>query len=232
MAPMIEKIIDSRPEAMIISPFENSGGFGKLEDIQIPIIQAADYMETSALGRAEWMKFYGLLFGKEKTSDSLFHVVDSTYQKLKNKAKKMPEGRSILTERKTGNVWYCPGGLSSLGVLIADAHAKYAFAKDTHSGSLPLSFEQVLDKAGNADVWAFKFNGAKPMNKADLLSEYHGYSGLKAFRTGEIYECNCTTTPYFEEVSFRPDFLLREMIQILHPHENLGVLKYYHKLNE
>ncbi|SNU11317.1 iron complex transport system substrate-binding protein [Prevotellaceae bacterium KH2P17] len=230
LAPMTEKIIDLRADALLLSPFENSGGYGKLEKTGIPLIEAADYMETSALGRAEWMKFYGMLYGKERQADSLFNIVDSTYNSLKAVAARLPKGRSVLTERKTGSVWYCPGGRSSIGLLIADANGRYAFSADRHSGSLPLPFEQVLDEAGNTDVWAFKFNGEKPMTRADLLAEYHGYESMKAFRTGEIYECNCTVTPYFEETSFRPDYLLRDFIQLLHPGTDLGGLRYYRKL--
>ena len=68
------------------------------------------------------------------------------------------------------------------------------------------------------------------MTRSDLLHEFYGYNALKAFRTGNIYECNCSITPYFEEVPFRPDYLLREMIQLLHPGVNLGGLRYYRKL--
>lgn len=230
LSPMTEKMVDARADALVVSPFENSGGYGKLERLGIPIIEAADYMETSALGRAEWMRFYGLLFGREREADSLFQVVDSSYQALKAYASKLPKGRSILTERKTGSVWYTPGGRSSVGQLIRDAHGGYAFAADDHAGSLALPFEQVLDKAGDTEVWAFKYNGAKLLSKADLLEEFHGYSGLKAFRDGEIYECNTAVVPYFETVAFRPDFLLREFIQLLHPEANLGGLKFYTKL--
>ena len=230
MLPSLERIIETRPEAVLISPFEGSSGYSRLEELGVPIVEAADYMETSALGRAEWMRFYGLLYGKEQQADSLFYVVDSIYHSLQNFAKKLPKGLSLLTERKTGSVWYTPGGRSTIGQLIHDAHGAYAFADDQHSGSLSLSFEQVLDKAGNTDVWAFKYTGTRPMDKRELLDEFHGYSSLKAFRTGEIYECNVSLVPLFEEVSFRPDFLLREFIQLLHPGVSLGGLKYYTKL--
>ena len=117
-----------------------------------------------------------------------------------------------------------------MGVLLADANSPYAFANDEHSGSLSLSFEQVLDKAGASDVWAFKFNGRRPMTRTDLLREYQGYKALRAFQTSEIYECNASLTPYFEEVSFRPDYLLREMILLAHPKAALGNLRYFTKI--
>lgn len=229
MNPDIERIISLKPDAIILSPYEGMS-LGRLEKLGIPIIQAADYMETSSLGRAEWMRYYGRLFGVGVRADSLFHVVDSTYQGLKAYAAQLSKGKSVLTERKTGAVWYTPGGESTIGVTIRDANGSYAFSADRHSGSLALGFEQILEKAGQSDVWAFKYNGVKPMTKADLLKEFHGYEALKAFKTGEIYECNCSMVPYFEEVGWRPDYLLREFIQLLHPGTDLGGLRYYKKL--
>ena len=122
MSPDVEKIVSLNPDAIILSPFEG-GSYGRLEKLGIPLIMAADYMETSALGRAEWMRYYGRLFGEAAKSDSLFHVVDSTYGALKAYAARLPKGRSILTERKTGAVWYVPGVQSSMGVLLADANS-------------------------------------------------------------------------------------------------------------
>ncbi len=231
MSPDIEKIIALNPDAIIASPFEGSGGFGKLEKLGIPIVQAADYMETSALGRAEWMRFYGRLFGEGRRADSLFQVVDSTYQSLRRYAAKLPLGRSILTERKTGATWYTPGGASTVGMIIKDAHGQYAFSDDSHGGSLALSAEQIIDKAGESDVWAFKYNGTRKLSRQDLLREYRGYAALKAFRTGTIYECNSSVVPYFEETPFRPDYLLREMIQLLHPDIRLSPLRYYRHID-
>lgn len=229
MSPDVERIIALKPDAIILSPFEGQN-LGRIEKLGIPVILAADYMETSSLGRAEWMRYYARLFDCVQRGDSLFHVVDSCYQSLKTYAAKLPKGKSILTERKTGAVWYLPGGESTVGVTIRDAHGGYAYANDKHSGSLPLSYEQILAKAGQSDVWAFKANGSRLMSKSDLLREFQGYSSLKAFQTGNIYECNCSVKPYFEEVSWRPDYLLREMIILLHPEAKLGKLRYYEKV--
>jgi iron complex transport system substrate-binding protein len=141
----------------------------------------------------------------------------------------MPKGLSIITERKTGSTWYMPGGESTMGQIIKDANGTYAFANDKNSGSLALSPEQVLAKVSDANVWVFKYEGDRMLSREDLLSEYHGYATLKSFKTGNIYECNSTKIPYFDEVPFRPDFLLRELIILLHP-EVKGKLRYYSKL--
>lgn len=232
MAPDMEKIAALHPDAIIASPYEGNTALDRLQRLGIPVIQAADYMEATALGRAEWMRYYGRLFGKGQDADALFHQVDSSYNSLRNLAAKMPKGKSIITERMTGNVWYMPGGESTVAAIIRDANGLYPFAADKHSGSLPLSFEQVIGRAAGSEVWAIKFNGDAPLTKAQLLQECSGYKALKAFQTGSIYECNCSATPYFEEVSWRPDLLLREFILLLHPHAGLGSLRYYQRLGE
>ena len=230
MSPDIERIIALKPDAIILSPYEGQN-LGRLSKLGIPVILAADYMETSSLGRAEWMRYFARLFDCAQRGDSLFHVVDSCYQSLKAYAAKLPKGKSVLTERKTGAVWYTPGGESTVGITIRDAHGGYAFANDKHSGSLALSFEQILAKAGQSDVWAVKYNGPQPLTKKALLQECKGYSVLKAMKTGQIYVCDCSVVPYFEEVSWRPDWQLREFIQLLHPQAKLGGLRYYRKEN-
>lgn len=231
MQPDIERIIALKPEGLFISPFENSGGYGKLDKLHIPIIETADYMETSPLGRAEWMKFYGLLFKSEERSDSLFSSIEKEYLALKAEAAKLPQGLSILTERKMGSVWYVPGGKSTMGILLKDANAKYIFADDTHSGSLAYGPERILSKGTQVDVWAFKYFGGKALSKNDLLAEYEGYKVLKAFNSNSIYQVDTSTQPYFELTSFHPEILLREFIILAHPKATqFGKLRFYQHL--
>ena len=273
MAPDIERIIAMKPEAILVSPFENSGGYGKLDKLHIPLIEAADYMESSPLGRAEWMKFYGMLFGKDKNisttaagkaseaavgkaseaaagkaseatagkaseatlpascelrADSLFAQIEKEYLDLKAEAGKLPKGLSILTERKTGGVWYVPGGQSTIGILLKDANARYIFSDDKHSGSLPMSPEQILAKGSQVDVWAFKYFGGAPLSQVQLLQEYDGYKALAAFNRGNIYQVDTSTVPYFELTSFHPELLLREFIILAHG-SRFGKLRFYKK---
>lgn len=227
MKPNVERIIETKADALLLSPYEGAS-FGQLEKTGIPIIQCADYMETSALGRAEWMRFYGLLFGVEAKADSLFEVVVKNYNSLKTKAQSSKKALSVLPDRWVSSVWYAPGGKSSVGMLYKDAGGRYAYANDTHSGSLSLSFETILERFGDADIWIMSYQGS--FNKAALLSEYHGYEMLKPYKTGEIYGVKIDETPYFEEVSWRPDWLLADYLQLFHPALRTGNLRYFKKI--
>lgn len=230
MQPDVERIMQLHPEVLLVSPFEQSGGFGKLATLNIPIIETADYMETSALGRAEWMKFYGLLFGRALQANALFAQVDSNYHALMAKAQQTREKISAFTERRMGSVWYVPGGRSTIAQLLRDARVTYPFADDTHSGSLALSFETVLNEAGNSDIWLIKYNH-HPNTRQALLAEEAGYAQFKAFQRGKVFGCDCAAVPYYEEVDFHPDRLLNDILQIAHPTLNgLAPLRYYHRI--
>ena len=231
MSPVVEKIIDTHPDAILLSPFENSGGYGKLEEIGIPLVECAEYMESSPLARAEWIRFYGMLFGCEQQADSLFHVVDSSYNALRAKAKQASEAPSVMVDKVTGSVWYVPGGKSTIGQMIADANGRYPWAADSHSGSVSLPFEAVLEKAGETDAWLFRYSSDHDITYAELLGEHHGYSQFKAYREHKAYGCNVELSLFYEESPFRPDWLLSDFIQMLHPDlPGLAPLRYYKRL--
>lgn len=229
MSPSVERIVSIQPQAIFVSPFEGAS-YGQIDHIGVPVIECADYMETSALGRAEWMRFYGMLVGKEREADSLFAVVEREYVGAKRLAAKSHIHPKVLTERVVSGVWYCPGGRSSMGRIIADAGGRYVFNDDTHSGSLTLSPEKVIEKASDADFWFFVNSGVGKMTRSQLTSEYSGYRLIKAFRDGNIYECvPGVDNMYFEEMSFRPDFLLKNMVEILHPDVKCSAERHYYK---
>jgi iron complex transport system substrate-binding protein len=233
MSPVVEKIIDLGPDALLLSPFENSGGYGRLEEIDIPIIECAEYMEPTPLARAEWMRFYGMLYGCEQEADSLFAVVDRCYHAMKQLAATSTLHPTCVLDKVTGSVWYVPGGQSTIGRMIRDAGGRYPWAADEHSGSVSLPFETVLDRAGECDVWLFRFSSDHLISYKELLGEHHGYDQFKAFREHQAYGCNVELSQFYEESPFRPDYLLGDFINILHSDiPDLPPLRYYQKLHE
>lgn len=218
MNPDIERIIDLRPDAILLSPFENSGGYGRVGKLNIPIIECADYMETSALGRAEWMRLYGLLLGKEAQADSLFAGIEKEYltltQQVKSQNLKRP---TVISEMKNSSAWYIPGGNSTMGRLYQDAGADYVFAYLSNSGSVPLAFETVFDRGGNADIWLIKYNQPQDKTYSELERDYAPYARFKAFQDRKVYGCNTNHVPFYEESPFHPELLLKDLIKIFHP---------------
>lgn len=226
MTPNIEKIIKLNPDGILLSPFENSGNYGKLGQLGVPVIECADYMETSPLGRAEWMKFYGLLFGKEKNATEMFDDTERNYLRLKNLSAESPEKPKVLVDRLYGSAWNVPSGHSTMGIFIEDAGGKNPFDYIDRSGSTSLAGEQVLHKAGDADIWIIRYSQSNNKSLKELASDNAIYPQFKAFRDSNVYGCNTSEVFFYEEVPFHPHWLLADLITIVHP--EITVTDYNH----
>jgi iron complex transport system substrate-binding protein len=230
VSPNTEKIIELGVEVILASPFHNAG-YGAVEKTGIPIIECADYMETMPLGRAEWLRFLGLLTGKAALADSLFAETEARYLEIKNIVATITSRPTLLTEKRYGSSWYVPSGQSFMARLYSDAGADYVFSYLPGSGGTPLSFETVLEKAIHADCWLFNYIRDTDMTCQALEAEYPLYSHFDAFKKQSIYGCNTNTSLFFEEVPMHPDYLLRELTAIFHPALMPDYqLRYFHRL--
>lgn len=215
MSPSIERIIDHEPQIILTSPFQNAG-HGAIEQLGIPIVECADYMESSPLGRAEWIKLLGRLYGKAQVADSIYNVVELRYNSLRDSALQCKDRPTVISEMVTDGVWYLPGGRSYMAQIFYDAAASYPWADDTSTGSLQLDFASVYDRAHDADFWFIKtFNN--DMTLANLQEDYPLHARMSAFSNGGVYACNTAKTTFFEDFPFHPELLLRDFINIIHP---------------
>ena len=208
----IEQVMDLQPDLLMPSPYESQGGYGRLEQMGIPIMECADYMEVSPLARAEWIRVYGLLFGVEERADSLFDAIEQRYNELKSMVAKSATKRPrLLTERPLSGTWHVPCGESTTGQLYRDAGADYLFADLSGNGANAMSIEMVLDKAIGADIWLIKSFG--PLTRELLEQDCPATKHIKA----RLMVCNTEQVPFFEQTPFHPEYLLENLIEILHP---------------
>ncbi len=219
--PDMESLLNLRADAIFLSPFENSGGFGKIEKSGVVVIPVADYMEKGPLGRAEWIKFYGRLFGKGTLADSIYLDIETKYNSLKSLASSLPKGKKFLMNKLNNNSWYVPGGKSPVGILLSDANVDYSWNNDNSTGSNPFSFETILSKSGDADVWLFHYFDDDILTYNDILKENKKYGSLKPVKTKSVFADNLKTSGFSEKTPFHPELMLRDIILIGHP----GALK-------
>ena len=215
-SPNVEKIIDIGTEMIIASPFENSG-YGAAEKLGIPIVEAADYMENHPLGRTEWVLFYGLLFGEREAAERVFDETVRHYEALKALAAGTETRPTVLLERKYGASWAVPSGGSYIGVMHADAGANYIFGTYPGAKSVLLTFEEVFDRAGGADLWLMKYDTRAPLTYKLLQEEYQPYANFRAWKDRRIYTCNTITSTYYDDITLHPDWVLEDLIAIYHP---------------
>lgn len=227
MSPSIERILEHQPEAILTSPFQNAG-HGAIEQLGIPIIECADYMESTPLGRAEWIKLLGELYGCRDKANKIYSQVCDNYNTLTTKASAIKTRPSVISEMVTDGVWYLPGGRSYMARIFNDAGAHYPWNDDQSTGSLQLDFATVYDRAHNADFWFIKtFN--RDLTLDELKSIYPPHSHMNAFSNGGVYSCNTATSSLFEDFPFHPDKLLQDFINIIHPELSQDTTTIYYK---
>ena len=229
MSPALEVIVDVEPDAILSSPYKNAG-HGVLETLGTPIIECADYMEATPLARAEWLLLLGELYGEREQARTIYDKVVKDYETLAALAAGAESANpKVLPELLTSGIWYVPGGRSYMARMLADAGTDYPWADDDSSGSLQLDAAAVIDRANDADVWYMRLSGTPTL--ASLRESSPLYAGIKAFGSGEVYNCNPSSTTFFSDIAFHPEMILADFISMFHP-ETLPdhQLKYFKKL--
>lgn len=217
-----EQLADMGADAILVSPFENSGGYGGIERLGIDLVECADYMETTPLGRAEWMRLYGRLFGCGEKADSLFSEVERRYNTLKDSINTLKDSivsmgarPTVACDLITGGTWYVPGGNSTIGHVIADAGGDYVFGDDHSSGSLALAPETVFERSADADVWLIRYSQERDMTYAQMERDDARYPRMRAWKERRVFGCDVGRSAYFTETPFHPERLLRDLADAL-----------------
>ncbi len=231
MQPTVEKVIEMKPDAILLSPYQDAT-YGQITKLNVPIVECADYMEYTPLGRAEWIKFYGELVGKAELADSIYRKVVDGYNSVKaTVASKNLKRPMILTENVISGIWNVPGGQSYMAQFIKDAGGDYPWANDQNTGSLTLDFNQVLAVAQKADYWLLKSPNINTL--ADLKGAYSLNDRFEAYKKGNVYVCDTNTSHFFDRFPFHPEVLLQEYFKIFHPEVETGYeLQFFRRIDK
>ncbi len=227
MSPDMERIFSLAPDVVMLSPYENNRDYTKLQRAGIPVLECADYMESTPLGRAEWMRFYGRLFGEGQKADSLFAKTEKEYGELRAKANAAGSKPSVVFERIYGGAWYVPERHSTTGRFVEDAGGRNPFDYIDKAGSAPLTAEEVLMRAGESDFWLIRHAGEN-ITYGSLGKENPVYSRMLPYRSHKVYSTDTSRSRVFEDAAFHPQWLLADLITILHPELGLESTHHYY----
>ena len=215
----IEKTLQLQPGAVMMSGYNQNDPYAqRVSQSGIPVLFNNEWMETSLLARAEWIKFVAAFYNKENLADSIFDDIAQRYSEVKKLAQSVDKKPSIMAGSNFRGTWYMPAGKNFMAQLFADAGGSYFYANDTTSGSLPLNVESVLRDFANTDVWLnCNFSSIK-----ELISSDAKHKLFKPVLSGQVYNFNkkllpSTANDFWESAIARPDLLLSDVISILHP---------------
>jgi len=215
-----EVLLELKPDVVVGFGIDgNNKTFETIKKSGVPIIYNGDWVEDSPLAKAEWIKFFGVLYNKEKEADSIFNQIESDYLEAKKIASQVKNRPSILSGAMHKDVWYLPNGTSPEAQILNDANVNYLWSETSGSGSLALSFESVFEKAKDADLWLSPsyYSSFEALEKAN-----EHYTKFDTFKNKNIYTFANTTGEtggvlYYELGTARPDLVLKDIIKISHP---------------
>jgi iron complex transport system substrate-binding protein len=215
-----EVLLDLQPEIIVGYGIDNNNPtLDNLQKSGLKVLLNGDWNEETPLGKAEWIKFFGALYGKQKIASTLFSEIEKNYLETIEIAKKATSKPSVLCGDMYQDRWNLPKGTSWGSIILKDANANYLWAATSGTGSLQLSFETVFEKANKADFWitSGQFSTLSEMKLGNPhYEEFHAFKNKNVYsfagkkgKTGGIL--------YYELAPNRPDIVLKDLVKILHP---------------
>ena len=225
-----EVVLELQPNVIIGYGIDNTNPtLDNLQKNGLKVLLNGDWNEQTPLGKAEWIKFFGALYGKQKQATEIFEKIEKDYLKTAEIVKKATYKPTILAGDMYEDKWYLPKGTSWGSQLLNQAQGNYLWAATTGTGSLYLSFETVFEKAKNADIWitSGQFETFKAMEDANSH-----YAQFKAFQNKNVYSFSSKKGKtggvlYYELAPNRPDIVLKDIVKILHPELLVGYKPFF-----
>ena len=215
-----EVLLDMQPDVIIGYGIDNKNPtLDNLQKSGLKVMLNGDWNEENALGKAEWIKFFGGLYGKQKQATALFTKIEKDFLKTIRMAKMAKTKPTILAGDMFEDRWYLPRGTSWGSLLLKQANGNYLWQETSGTGSLSLSFETVFEKAKSADVW---ITSGQFSSLNEMTNSNPHYAEFNAFKNKNVYSFSGKKGKtggilYYELAPNRPDLVLKDLVKILHP---------------
>lgn len=213
-----ETVIAGKPDAIVTAGYDDPA-YPTIAAAGIPVLADAEWLENDPLGRAEWVKYFAALTGKEQAAEQFFDTLTSDYEKI---AASVPAGTtpvSVVPGQPYQGTWYVPGGGSYFNRLLTDAAGTTAWADDPSTGSISTDVETVLAKAGTDPVWLASTTWT---TAAEAVADEPRIADFTAYQQGNVWNAAKDVTAsggnnFYELGVARPDLVLGDLVAILHP---------------
>jgi iron complex transport system substrate-binding protein len=214
-----ELVVSSRP-SLLMTGGASSASLAVIRNAGVPVVANTEWLEPTALARAEWLKYMALFLNEERQAQRLYGAMKGRYRALSARATAVPVAARpvVMSGRSTRGTFVIAGGRSYVAALIKDAGGRYAWADNTAVGSASVDLEAQIQRAANADVW---INGGGWTSLATMLEDEPRYAEFKAYRQRQVWVYERLTrtggNDYWSRSVTHPDLVLADLVKIFHP---------------
>lgn len=208
-----ERLVALAPQVIFDYPF--GMGDNRAASFNNTIL-VAEYLEEHPLGRAEWIRFFGILLGREQRADSIFRSIVHRYTFLCDVRGHLPKAPVVMFGSHWEGAWFAPPGNSCIATLIDDAGGRYVFADSIAAGNITVPLERLLVMGDTVDNIGVLLAHAGPVDRRTMVGGDPRIARLKGVREG-AFVGNSATRDLFGQALLEPDEMLRDLRCILHP---------------
>lgn len=229
-----EIILKQRPDLVMLYGVDSdvTASAAKLEELGIPVVINAEYLEATPLGKAEWIRFFGAIYAKEAEAEKLFSEIEHDYNSLKESVRENKVKPKVLVGSPYKDSWWIPGGNSYLANLINDAGGDYLGKSNSSHESYVISFENALTFGNEADIW---INPGLLASRQEIIAADRRFANFGVFKNGKIFNNinrinESGGNDFWESGTVFPNLILRDLISVFHTGENKEELTYYREV--
>ncbi|MBM3818775.1 MAG: ABC transporter substrate-binding protein [Acidimicrobiia bacterium] len=213
------ELVVSRQPSVLMSGGSPLASLSVIRAAGIPVVANTEWLESTALARAEWLKYVALFLNEEREAQTHYAALKARYRALSARARAASPKPLVMTGRSTNGTFVIAGGRSYVAALIADAGGRYVWAENASAGAPSVDLEAQVRRASAADIW---INGGGWPSLAQMRQDEPRYPAFKAYRDGQVWVYERRLTPtgrndYWMRSTSRPDLVLADLIKIFHP---------------
>src|SRR5450432_680748 len=130
-AAMNNELVLTMHPGLLMAMENPDAGFGRyktLTDAGVPVLLNAEWLESTPLGRAEWVRLMGALVDKEDFVNKKFDSIARVYNDLAQIGRRASDKPHVIMDMPFKGSWFVPAGESYLAEFLRDAGAAYKWS--------------------------------------------------------------------------------------------------------
>ncbi|MXW65343.1 MAG: ABC transporter substrate-binding protein [Bacteroidetes bacterium SB0662_bin_6] len=220
--PDLEVLLDRQPDIAFLTvdtPY-NVKALGRARELGLPAAAMFEWAEAHYLGRTEWIKYLALFVNAERDANTMFESVASRVADLKALAASAPHSPMVLWGYYGGNGrwWMHRNNLEARFLHDANAFNPYEnFDGDHHTEGEPISSEQLLVAGTKADHWIIGDIHAAELPPDTYMNRFTAWTQGALYHNYKRTKWEYNAYDWFETALVRPDWVLADLVTLLHP---------------
>lgn len=192
----------------------------KLEELGIPVFVEKSSYETHPLGRLEWIKVYGLLYGNYDAAEEYFETQEESVLSIINNSKSDSDKKPVvaffavttngsITVRKPGDY------IATMIELSGGEYAlnNYLVEEENALSTMNIQMEDFYAAARDADILIYNSTIEGEIKSLDdIASKNELIKDFKAYKNGNVF---CTGKNFFQESTGIGEFM-SDINKIIH----------------